>query len=241
MKRLAIAITLGWAAPAAAGPWCGGGVEWAPQVVTTLPPRAHLVVFTERRRDGDDDHGLARPKVTATLDGKPLRLATRLVKTDRYMFLELTVPRARTGTLRLRATGDRARDVPMDPAFVIDPAWVGPEAVHGTIARYREAEVYRPAGEGVAILVEAPVTTFTVRWRRDQAEAWRTLELPPSYQGRTPQVRLGQQRCGADNIPLGLLAQGVLVEVDAHLVDGRTLPVADLPSPLVLPPPPAAP
>src|SRR5689334_19886357 len=78
--RVAIVVTLALAYRAAsAGPYCGGRNGWSP-AGATLPPRPHVVFWQQDSSilpRGRAYH-VARPKLSATIDGKPVAIRSRV-------------------------------------------------------------------------------------------------------------------------------------------------------------------
>ena len=89
--------------------------------------------------------------------------------------------------------------------------------------------------DGAAIEVDAPAIAFTVRWRRDAKDKWRTFEVPALERDGHAAALVGETRCGSATIPLGLLEHGIELELGAKLPDGKTIAVTGLPSPFVVP------
>lgn len=107
--------------------------------------------------------------------------------------------------------------------------------------------------------VSVPALLFEVRWRRDERAEWRSFVTPAhpvlgearaegldtaevaehgesEPEGpRRAEVRIGEQRCHAPDIPLPLMQLGFQVEVVARLADGRAVPLAGVPRNLTYP------
>lgn len=107
--------------------------------------------------------------------------------------------------------------------------------------------------------VSLPALLFEVRWRRDDQAEWRTfvtpahpvldeeraedldteeIEVPGVVEPEGPrraEVRIGEQRCHAPDIPLPLMQRGIEIELVARLADGREVPLTGAPQRLTYP------
>jgi len=240
LKSLLVLALL--AAPVDAGPWCGGGESWGP-VGKTIPVRAHLVYARSTRYYAGKPAGEKLTGVKATINGKPVKLRVKEVKTNGELLRFIDVLSDATGTLKLTYSTSTGDDPSLDEnvhEYTIDPAWKAPDPSDATLTRYHQLYMGERRGDtkqydGADIKLDAPAIAFTLRWRRDAKDTWRTLQLPVEDAGGMSAVRFGQTACAADTVPLAFLERGVELELKALLVDGTSRNVSGLPSPFVLP------
>lgn len=228
MTRLALACLL-VSRIAAAGPWCGGDTGWAP--TGELPRHPHLVFFRSDRA-----HGAQVPKVglRATLNGKPVRVATRDVHAGTYTLRFIEVASDRPGELKLELADERvvlhdseSHGIQHDAAtFAIGtpPAAGTPTA---TIRSYHELTqtMQEMVADGVYISVDVPAIAFELRWRADDKDDWKSLTLPALTIDGAPTARLGADECARPNVPIDLLKRGLAVKLTALLPDGTSADV----------------
>lgn len=230
---LVIACALVPSRPAHALKACSGEHGWAPLAGTTLPPHARLVWYT----DGASKD--ARPEVSATLDGKPVKTrVTKLAHALPYVGFVVEIDSDATGTLDVELAGMRAR-------YQVREDAPRPDEVHATVGTFWTDIRFTAIPEtyhGIAIDLDTPAVVAHVKLRRDAKAAWEAFDVPvmpdPTYQKQQqmppyPQdmnrVSIGELGC-EHNFALERLAAGVDLEVTVTFADGRTLPVKDLPT-----------
>lgn len=141
-----------------------------------------------------------------------------------------------------------------------EPPQLSPEA--GEVAVQYETRIGLTRGDYYfffGVPVSVPALLFEVRWRRDEHAKWRSFVTPAhpvlgearaedldteevTEHGesepagpRRAEVRIGEQRCHAPDLPLALMQLGFEVEVMARLADGRELPLTGMPRNLTYP------
>ncbi len=181
-------------------------------------------------------HGAQVPKVglRATLNGKPVRVATRDVHAGTYTLRFIEVASDRPGELKLELADERvvlhdseSHGIQHDAAtFAIGtpPAAGTPTA---TIRSYHELTqtMQEMVADGVYISVDVPAIAFELRWRADDKDDWKSLTLPALTIDGAPTARLGADECARPNVPIDLLKRGLAVKLTALLPDGTSADV----------------
>lgn len=230
LALFALAITD--ARPAHAFAACNNNYGLAPRTGATLPPKARLVAFTDLER------WQAAPYI-ATLDGKPVKLKVTKRKIAPYHLTELEVDSDKPGTLNIYASTD-PKDTPM-ATYTVKAGAAMPREIAATTRRFTRDIRHSTVQErfdALAIDVgDAPAILAHVRIRRDDQAPWSELDLPVHANTHLDKSRsmvlLGALGC-TSNYTVGLLENGVELEVTAMLPDGKLVPVK-LPARLTLP------
>lgn len=221
--KLALAATLALASlvparSAHALASCMGAEGWSPANRDPLPPHAHLVYWTDRRRG-------VPSLLAATINGEVVATKVTTLVSAPYSFLLVEIDSGATGTLALTWShsgptgGSTAR-------FTVGAPAKAPTRAHGETTRYyaeRRHTSVREVFDGLAITVDTPASYAHVRLRRDAQAVWTELDVP--VMDRT--IRIGELGCQSNYTPQ-LLEAGVDLEITLVLADGTRIPVADL-------------
>jgi hypothetical protein len=203
----------------------------------TLPLHPTVAYYTVDKRRLDkinSDRKTAPRKITATLNGKPVKLLTHDVRMRHHVVRFMQVDSHQPGQLKLAVPDPAA---PSSVEYTLS-AEGKPVAATAVVSRYhqersRMAVSFRDA---LAIRIDVPVLSFSVQWRRDGEDRWRLLEMPAVQHHGDSTALIGQTECWDDEVPLEILERGIELSLKARLPDGRTVPVGGLTSPVTLPP-----
>ncbi len=234
----ALLIVLGFvlavteARPAHAYAACNNNYGLAPRTGATLPVRARLVAFADMK-------GWSNFKYQATIDGQPVKLKLTRRNIAPYYLTEIEVDSAKAGTLAI-FQGTDTKGTPL-ATYTVKPGAPMPKEIAGTTRRYTQNIQHSTVAElfdALAIdLGDAPAILAHVKIRRDDKAPWSELDLPVHAASRleptTTKVLIGALGC-TSNYTVGLLEQGVDLEVTALLPDGKQVPVK-LPKRVALP------
>jgi hypothetical protein len=243
-RRLAIVVLLLSARAVEAGPWCFGDFGWAPAPaheapVIDLPVRPHVVFFHEDQMFASKR--LKRPPITivATIDGKRVGVAEREVQSGPFRIIHVEVLSDAAGTLELGASydwgthgsGEGPTRKTTSQQYRIVRDWKAPKQ-RIAMSRYTRTWGfdYARAYHGIAIGSGLPAASYLVRWRRDEHDDWRTVELPPQWLFAdglpdTQRAFVGQATCGNEPVSLALMKQGIEIQMSAQLPDGKLVPI----------------
>jgi len=237
---------------AAAGPYCFADGGFAPLEGSTLPVKPRVVVFM-----GDTFYAskvskkAAQSKVTATIDGKKVPVAIKSQRVGNQVIQSIDIKSDKTGELVVKMGKDD------EASWTIASEWTAPEKVNATVSRYRLDRAMRNYSwyEGARLTLDQPALTMRAKWRRDAKDKWHTVVVPimttrssfvdveavlnDRKDGKKPPpptaaALLGEVRCGTDTIPVNLLEQGVEIEATVMLPNGKEVPVAGLPNPVII-------
>jgi hypothetical protein len=206
---------------------CYSNHGFAPGPGAVLPPRARVVYFDDSGGDTAFTATIGGKSVPVTVTALTTGSATRIfviqIDSDRTGRLVISDGQSRTKfAVRKRVAMPRRLPVKLERYYV--------NMRHSTVK-----EVY----DGLTLRLPAKTLAISahVRLRRDTAADWLELEVPVAVVDRQSVIRLGELGCSR-NYSVGLLESGVDIEVTVTLVNGTTLPLADLPAHVVAPPRP---
>ena len=229
---LGVAVGVSDARTAHAFAACNNNFGLAPKTGATISPRAKLVAFADLK-------GWANFQYRATLDGKPVKLKLTRSHVAPYYLTTIEVDSDKTGTLAIYQ-GTDTKGAPLATYTVGKPSY--PKEVVGSVRRFTEDIQHSTVKElfdALAIEVDAPAILAHVKIRRDDKVPWSEFDLPIHANTRIAKdksmVLIGELGC-TSNYTVGLLEQGVDVEVTAMLPDGKRIPVK-LPKRVTLPKP----
>lgn len=228
----ALAITD--ARPAHAIAACNNNYGLAPRTGATLPPKAKLVAFTDIESWGSHAY-------SATLDGKPVTLKVTKKKIAPYYLTELEVESDKGGRLNIYA-GTDTKDKPI-ATYTVKAGVALPKEIIATTRRFTQNIQHSTVQELFDALAidfgDAPAILAHVKIRRDDKAPWSEFDVPIHAAHRMEpaktKVLIGTLGC-TSNYTVGLLEQGVDLEVTALLPDGNQVPVK-LPRRVTLPKP----
>lgn len=230
----ACALALSDARPAHAIAACNNNFGLAPLTGATLPPNAKLSAFSDLQSWGNFQY-------TATIDGAPVKLKLARKKIAPYYITDIEVDSPKTGTLKI-FQGTDTKDRPL-ATYTVKAGVVFGKELAATTKRYTETIQHSTVQElfdALSIeLGDAPAVSAHVKIRRDDKAAWSEFDLPVHGKTKAARVLLGALGC-TSNYTVGLLENGVDLEVTAMLPDGKTVPVK-LPKHVVLPKAPKQP
>jgi hypothetical protein len=233
LALVVLVLALFPARPAHALKACSGEHGWAPTTGTTLLPHARLVWFTDGYRKD------AKPEVTATIEGKPVKTeVTRLANARPYVGFVVQIDSDATGTLEVELAGMHAR-------YEVRKDAPRPGEVHGTLDTLSLRINYTAIPEtydGAMFDLDVAAVLAHVKLRADAKAAWQAFDVPvmpdptydkspstPEYPKQLHTVPIGELGCER-NYRAAAIAAGVDLEISVTLADGRTLPVQDLPA-----------
>jgi hypothetical protein len=235
---VSMALTLTDARPAQAFAACNNNYGFAPRTGATLPPRAKLVAFADFERSRGNEY-------VATIDGKPVNLKVTKKKIAPYFLTELEVDSDKPGRLDIYA-GIDTRAKPM-ATYTVKAGLAMPKEIAGTTGRFTrdiQHTTVKELFDALAIDVgDVPAILAHVKIRRDDKAPWSEFDLPihaGSWLDKSKSmVLIGALGC-TSNYTVGLLENGVDLQVTAMLPDGKLVPVK-LPARVTLPKPPKQP
>ncbi len=208
---------------------CIGGQGVVPAADTVVPPHPRIVYYA-------DEHLGVPQKVTAKIDGVPVRVQRVESNAAPFHLLTLEIASDRTGALVV-TFGQRA---PL--RWTIQPLAM-PTQVGGVVARYQGPSHPAERGEtfdGMAIRLTEGTPAILAHVQAIAQPRGAVLEaIVPIYTaaGETrPMVRIGQFDCAA-NIALVELRDGFDLEVTVTLVDGTRRKVTGLAPHMTIPAP----
>jgi len=195
---------------------CNGDDGWSPGT-TTVPPRAHLAYWTDRpdkRPLGD---------VVATIDGKPVNAkVTSVGNAAPFRMLLVQIDSDRTGKLEVKwSTQGHAT-----ASFDVKPTTF-PKDVNGATSRYHKKlphSTVREVFDGLSIRLDQPAIAAHLKIRRDAKAPWQAIDVPvlgKDFDDPRPTIHVGEVGCHT-NYTVELLENGVDLEVDVTLPDGKT-------------------
>lgn len=205
---------------------CIGGQGAAPPAGAVVPPRAHLAFYSDRNLRLPD-------KVTATIDGKPVKVTRQTTTSSPFNLLTIAIDSDRVGKLVVTYEN-------YAPITYTVRAIEMPKEVTGTISRVTsdDAGPRREEFEGLAIRLPENTSAITahVKHRPGPGGIWFDIDValytPPESQ--RPMIRVGQFACEA-NADLASLSRGFDVEVSVTLADGSTRTLTNLAKHMTLP------
>jgi hypothetical protein len=212
---------------------CNNNFGLAPKAGAVLPPRGKLVAFADMK-------GWANFQYNATLDGKPVKLKLTRSHVAPYYLTTIEVDSDKTGTLAIYQ-GTQTKD-PL-ATYTVKAGVAFPKDIAATTNRFTENIQHSTVKElfdALAIdLGDAPAILAHVKIRRDDKVAWSEFDLPVHANTRIAKDKakllIGELGC-TSNYTVGLLEQGVDLEITAMLPDGKSIPVK-LPKRVTLPKP----
>ena len=231
---LGLAVAFSEARPAHAYSACNNNYGLAPGTGSTIPPRAKLVAFADMKSWSNFQY-------QATLDGQPVKLKLTRRNIAPYYLTEIEVDSAKAGTLAI-FQGTDTKGTPL-ATYTVKAGAPMPKEIAGTTRRYTQNIQHSTVDElfdALAIdLGDAPAILAHVKIRRDDKAPWSEFDLPVHATHRMEptktKVLLGALGC-TSNYTVGLLEQGVDLEITAMLPDGKQVPIK-LPKRVVLPKP----
>jgi hypothetical protein len=225
------------AGPASANSACTNGEGWALADGTTVTAHPRLVFYSDVRGGGN-------PKltVTATLDGKPVKATVSFSAAPPFALAVIDVDTDRAGKLAITLVPDPGSYARTQKAsYVIDPKLKLGNEAKGTTSRFHQAYRHSTVHElddGLAVTIDQPAITFSMKWRTDDKAQWSTTEMTALTIDRHQVARIGNLGCSSNFLP-SLLEHGIDLELTATLVDGSTIKVTGLPAHYTLPKLPA--
>lgn len=238
MKALLVAVGFALAVsdtrPAHAFAACNNNSGLAPRTGATIPPRARLFAFADLKSWGNFEY-------RATLDGQPVKLKLTRRNIAPYYLTAIEVESTKTGTLAI-FQGTDTKDKPI-ATYTVKAGAPMPKEIAATTRRYTadiQHSTVQELFDALAIdLGDAPAILAHVKIRRDDKAPWSEFDVPIHAAHRMEpaktKVLIGTLGC-TSNYTVGLLEQGVDLEVTALLPDGNQVPVK-LPRRVTLPKP----
>lgn len=218
---------------------CSNGEGWALPAGATLPTHPRVIYYF----DSHHTTGASQPTITATIDGKTVPAKLSFTSAAPYSLAVVEVESDKAGKLVLtwgEATQANGYFQPYQRTanYTISTKLKLPTETKGTASRFHRAYRHSTVHEeddGLEVRIDAPAIAFTARWRRDNTQAWNTVELTANTTDNHQVARLGALGCNA-NFQTSTLEAGIDLELDAMLPDGKKIKVIGLPAHYALPP-----
>jgi len=213
---------------------CNNNYGLAPKSGSVIPPRAKLVAFADLKSWGAFEY-------RALLDGKPVKLKLTRSNVAPYHLTTIEVDSDKAGTLEV-FQGTETKGKPT-ATYTVKAGVALPKEITATTRRYTQNIMHSTVKElfdALAIdLGDAPAIQAHIKIRRDDKAAWSEFDVPVhagvSMDPKSTKVLIGELGC-TSNYTVGLLEQGVDLEITAMLPDGKSIPVK-LPKRVTLPKP----
>lgn len=210
--------------PAHAFSACNNNDGFAPRKGVVLPKHARLLAFGDRKSRADW-------KYSATLAGKPVPLKVTKMSVAPYYMTQLEVDSDNIGTLVIYQ-GDKQTTASEVARYEVKANAGLPKEVAGTPRRFTRNIQHSTVKELYDVLAidfddATPAILATIKIRRDAAGAWSTFDVPVNtgdFMDTRTSVRIGALGC-TSNYTVGLLEQGVDLELTVTLADGSKRPV----------------
>jgi hypothetical protein len=199
---------------------CDNNDGLSPRDGAALPPRAKLVAFSDRKSSQSYAY-------VATLDGKPVKLKLTRSHVAPYYLTMIEVDSDQVGKLVV-FQGTKSEGEPLG-TYTVKATAPMPKEITATTQRFTADIPHSTVKErfdALAIdLAGAPAVLVSVKLRRDDKAAWSEFELPVHSNGPDGvKVLIGELGC-TSNYTVGLLEQGIELQLTAMLPDGKRIPV----------------
>jgi hypothetical protein len=249
---LAVLLVVSGFRLAAAGPFCGTELGFAPADRSELPIGPVISFTVEDPYYGGMRHRKARlPKLYATIGRQKVPIATRDVRTGDGVIRFITIKSKAAGKLELWRSESESEsestetEAAPEATYTIVSDWTTFDTPTASITPSQDRRLgpYRWIGDYAALRVDVPAIAFTVKWRRGEKAAWRAMTVPANIETDRSEAWLGERICGmTENIPMSALAKGVELALAAKLPNGRDIAITDgVPTPFVFQPAEPAP